>query len=211
MQRAPLGIKPVWTALSRNITGLSNFLFSPSLYIMKRMMQPSKTSRRCTRRWLLIIAVILVICAVLIGVVGTRACKEWLASKAATADINIESISIKSISLTTVTVDVAFSVQNTNPISAVLHRLAYVIYFEQDGSWVQLGTADRNEDTTIKAHSYTSIDVTNEIGTLSAAGALYQAYKQGGAVNLKVVGSAWVGIGPITMEIPFQRIEKIGF
>jgi LEA14-like dessication related protein len=108
-------------------------------------------------------------------------------------------------------VNVTLSVHNSSPISAVLHRVAYDIYFEEDDSWVHLGSADRSGDTTIKAKSSTNIDVINEIGTLSAAGALYQAYKQGGSVNLKVAGSAWVGIGPITTEVPFERIETVGF
>jgi len=157
------------------------------------------------------IAVVLVICAVMLGVFGTRACKEWLASKAATADVHITGISFIGISLTTVTVDVTFSVHNSSSIGAVLHRIAYDIYFEEDGRWVQLGSANRNEDTAIKANSYTSIDVINEIGTFSAAGAIYEAYKQGGSINLKVTGSAWVGIGPVSTEVPFERIEKIGF
>ncbi len=170
-----------------------------------------KIPKRCAPRWLLVTAVILVVCAVVFAVVGTRSCKEWLANKAAAADVHITGITLKDISLTTVTVNVTCSVHNSSPIGAVLHRVAYVIYFEEDGNWVQLGTADRSEDTTIKANSYTSLDITNEIEILSAAGALYQAYKQGGAVTLKVAGSAWVGIGPVSTEIPFERIEEVGF
>ncbi len=168
-----------------------------------------RISKSCAFRWLLVIAIILVVCAVVLAVMNTRSCKEWLANKA--TDVHITGISLKGVSLTTVTVDVTVSVHNSSPIGAVLHRIAYVIYFEEDGKWVQLGSADRSEDTTIKANSYTNIDLTNEIGTLSAAAALYQAYKQGGSVNLKVAGSAWVGIGPVSTEVPFERIETVSF
>jgi LEA14-like dessication related protein len=173
------------------------------------MMPCLKTSKRRIPRWLLVTAIILVVCIVVIAVMTTLVCKDWLANKA--ADVHVVGISLQSISLTTITANVTLSVHNSSPISAILHRVAYDIYFEEDGNWVHLGSADRSGDTTIKANSSTRIDVINEIGTFSAAGALYQAYKQGGSINLKVVGSAWVRIGPITMEIPFQRIEKIGF
>lgn len=167
-------------------------------------------SKRRIPRWLLVTTIILV-CVVVAAVMGTLICKEWIANKAANADVHVVGISLKSVSLTTITVNVTLSVHNSSPIGAVLHRVAYDIYFEESGNWVPLGNADKTEDTAIKANSSTNLDVINEIGTLSAAGALYQAYKQGGSVNLKVTGSAWVGIGPITMEVPFERIEKIGF
>jgi len=174
-------------------------------------MQRFKISKSCALRWLLVIAVILVVCAVVFAVIGTRSCKEWLVNKAATVDVDIVGTSLKDISLTTLTVDVTVSVHNSNPVSAVLHRIAYVIYFEEDGKWVQLGRADRSEDVMIKANSSTNFDIINKIGILSAIGALYQAYNQGGAATLKVTGSAWVGIGPVSTEVPFERIESVGF
>lgn len=174
-------------------------------------MQCFKISKSCALRWLLVIAIILVVCALVLSVMNMRSCKEWLTNKAATADVDIVGISLKDISLTTLTVDVTVSVHNPNPVGAVLHRIAYVIYFEEDGDWIQLGRADRTEDVMIKANSSTSFDIINKIEILSAIGALYQAYNQGGAATLKVAGSAWVGIGPMSTEVPFERIAKVGF
>ena len=162
------------------------------------------------RKWLLVIAIILVVCAVVLAVMNIRSCKEWLANKAATAEVNVVGISFKGISLTTVTVDVTVSVHNSNPIGASLHRIAYGIYFEEDGKWVQLGSADRTEDVAIRASSSTSFDIINQIETLPALAALYEMNNQGGSVNVKVTGSAWVGIGPVSVEVPFERIEKVG-
>jgi len=170
-----------------------------------------KISKSCALRWLLVIAIILVVCALVLSVMNMRSCKEWLTSKAATADVDIVGISLKDISLTTLTVNVTVSVHNSNPVSAVLHRIAYVIYFEEDGKWVQLGRADRSEDVNIKANSSTNLDIINKIEILSVIGALYQAYNQGRSVTLKVAGSAWVGIGPVSTEVPFERIERVGF
>ena len=170
-----------------------------------------KISKSCTLRWLLVIAVILVVCALVLSVMNMRSCKEWLTNKAATADVDIVGISLKDISLTTLTVNVTVSVHNSNPVGAVLHRIAYVIYFEEDGDWIQLGRADRSEDVNIKANSSTNLDIINKIEILSVIGALYQAYNQGRSVTLKVAGSAWVGIGPVSTEVPFERIERVGF
>lgn len=146
-----------------------------------------------------------------LGVIYAQSCREWLANRAASADVEVIGISFKSISLTTVTMDVSVSVNNTNRMGTVLKRIAYVIYFEENSRWVELGSADRTEDVTIKASSSTTFDIINEIGTLPAVAAIYKMYKQGGSVNLKVVGSAWVGIGPVSVEVPFERIEKVGF
>jgi LEA14-like dessication related protein len=170
-----------------------------------------RVSKSCARKWLLVIAIILVVCGIVLAVMNTRSCKEWLANKAASADVDIVGISFKGISLTAVTVDVTVSVHNSNPVGAVLHRIAYVIYFEEDGKWVQLGSADKTEDVTIKASSSTSFDIMNQIELLPAIAALYEMHNQGGVVTLKVAGSAWVGIGPVSVEVPFERIEKVGF
>ena len=170
-----------------------------------------KASKSCARKWLLVTAIIIGVSAVVFGIMNIRSCKEWLANRAATADVDVTGISFKGISLTTVTVDVTVSVHNSNSMGAVLRRIAYVIYVEEDGKWVQLGSADRTEDVTIKANSSTTFDIINQIELLSAAIALYEMYNQGGSVNLKVAGSAWVGIGPISVEVPFERIEKVGF
>jgi LEA14-like dessication related protein len=170
-----------------------------------------RVSKSCARKWLLVIAIILVVCGIVLAVMNTRSCKEWLANKAASADVDIVGISFKGISLTAVTVDVTVSVHNSNPVGAVLHRIAYVIYFEEDGKWVQLGSADKTEDVMIKASSSTSFDIMNQIELLPAIAALYEMHNQGGVVTLKVAGSAWVGIGPVSVEVPFERIEKVGF
>jgi len=167
--------------------------------------------KSCARKWLLVIVIIIVVGCIVGGVIGTRSCKEWLANKAANAEVDIVGISFKGISLTSVTVDVTVSVRNSNPVGAVLHRIAYTSYFEEDGKWVQLGSADRTEDVTIKASSSTSFDIMNQIELLPAIAALYEAHNQGGVVTLKVAGSAWVGIGPVSVEVPFERIEKVGF
>jgi len=174
-------------------------------------MKHLRVSKSSARKWLIIVAIILVVCAIVLTVVYAQSCKGWLANKAANADVDIVGISFTGISLTSVTVDVTVSVHNSNPVGAVLHRIAYVIYFEEDGRWVQLGSADKTEDVTIKAGSSTSFDIVNQIGLLSAAAALYEIYNQGGSVNLKVAGTAWVGIGPVNVEVPFERIQKVGF
>ena len=170
-----------------------------------------RVSKSCARKWFLVIAIILVVCAIVLAVVYSHSCKEWLANKAASADVDIVGISFKGISLTAVTVDVTVSVHNSNKVGAVLHRIAYTIYFEEDGKWVQLGSADKTEDVTIKASSWTSFDIMNQIELLPAVAALYEMYHQGGSVTLKVAGSAWVGIGPVSVEVPFERVEKVGF
>lgn len=175
------------------------------------MIHRLRVSHNCARKWLLVAAIILVVCAVVIAaVMGAWSCKDWLANKAANADVDIVGISFKGMSLTTVTVDVTVSVHNPNKVGAVLHRIAYTIYFEEDSKWVQLGSADRTEDVTIQASSSTSFDIMNQIGLLSAVAALYEMYHQGGLVTMKVAGSAWVGIGPISLEVPFERIEQVG-
>ena len=179
---------------------------------MKRLKCPPcpRLSRR-TAIILLIVFIIAAICVSLVVVLNSNWFKIWLGQKAVEADVQVVSVRLKDISMTTAMVEVSVCVKNTNPIGATLDKIEYVIYFEKDDEWVQLGRAEREEDIPIKAGDSTCFEVENKIDVLSAIVALYQAYKQDGLVNMKVSGTTWLKIWPVTVDIPFERIERVEF
>lgn len=160
---------------------------------------------------LLIVFIIAAVCVSLAVVLNSDWFKIWLGQRAVEADIEVVSVQLKDVSMTTAMVEVEVCAENTNPIGATLDKIEYVIYFEKDGEWVQLGRAERDEDIFIKAGESTCFELENKIDVLSAIVALYQAYKQGGSVDMKVSGTTWVKIWPVTVDIPFERIESVGF
>lgn len=179
---------------------------------MKRLKYPPcpRLSKR-TAIILLIVFIIAAICVSLVVVLNSNWFKIWLGQRAVEADIQVVSVRLKDISMTTAMVEVSVCVENTNPIGATLDKIEYVIYFEKDGEWVQLGRAEREEDIPIKAGESACFELENKIDVLSAIVALYQAYKQDGSVNMKVSGTTWLKIWPVTVDIPFERIESVGF
>ena len=166
--------------------------------------------KRSVLRWIVLGVVILAICITIVVIVIVPSCKTWLKEKAATADVDIAGVSLKDISLTSAMVEVTVCAQNPNSVGATLDRIAYVIYFEEDGKWVKLGSADKGDDVALKANGSTCFDIVNKLEIISAIRALYEAYNQQGSVNLKVEGSAWIKVWPMSFEIPFERIEKVG-
>lgn len=181
--------------------------------MVKRLKYPScpRLSRRTALTLLIVGLIVVAICVSLVVVLNSNWFKIWLGGKAVEADVQIVNVRLKDISMTTAMVEVTVCVQNTNPIGATLDKIEYVIYFEKDDEWVQLGRGDREDDIQIKAGDSTCFEVENKIDVLSAIAAMYQAYRQDGSVNMKVSGTTWLKIWPVTVDIPFERIEKVGF
>jgi len=179
---------------------------------VKRLKCPScpRLSRR-TAIILLVVFIVAAICVSLVVVLNSDWFKIWLGQRAVEADIEVVSVQLKDINMTTVMVEVSVCVENTNPIGATLDKIEYVIYFEREGEWIQLGRAERDEDIPIKAGESACFELENKIDVLSAIVALYQAYKQDGSVDMKVSGTTWLKIWPVTVDIPFERIESVGF
>ncbi len=179
---------------------------------MKRLKCPSRPvlSKRVAII-LLVVFIIVAVCVSLVVILNSNWFEIWLGQKAVEAEVEVTGMSLKDISMTTALVGVTVCVENTNPLSATLDRIEYVIYFEMGDQWVQLGRGERDEDIWVKAGESTCFEVENRIDVLSAIVALYQAYKQDGQVNMKVGGTARVRIWPVTVDIPFERIERVGF
>ncbi len=152
--------------------------------------------------------IILVICFLLVAVIVVRSCiSAEIENYAANADIT--SITLRDISLTKVTVDVTVRVENPNPIGATVDRIAYDIYFQRNDKWVHLGRADRTEDIVIGSNNSASLVVSNEIEVLSTIEMLLEAVRQGGTINLKVKGSVWIKVGPVSLKVPFEIIRTL--
>ena len=160
---------------------------------------------------LLFLAISAAICFALVAVMNMPSVKTWLGERLVGAEVDITDIDIEDFSLTNALVDITMEVENTKPSGVILDRIEYVIYFQEGEEWVQLGKAERTDDVVIRARSSTSFDITNDIEVISIIRAFYQAYNQKGSITLKVTGSAWVKLWPMTFEMPFEQIKTVGF
>jgi len=126
------------------------------------------------------------------------------------SEAEITRISLREIGFTKLMVDVTVRVENPNPIGATVDRIAYDLYFQLNDEWVFLGRADRTEDVAVGSHEFVSVEVTNEVGTLSAIAMVLQAISHEGVVTVKATGSVWIRVGPIALEVPFEHIRELG-
>jgi LEA14-like dessication related protein len=149
--------------------------------------------------------IVLVVCLAVVAILAARGfIGAWLGDYAANAQIT--SIAIRDISLRELTVDITFSVENPNPVGATIDRLAYDIYYlDANGEWVYLGKGDMTEDVAIGANDAVSLEVPNEIRTLSTIRMVRESIREGTDITVKAVGSAWVKVGPLVLEVPFER------
>ena len=159
---------------------------------------------------LLFLAISAAICFGVVAVMNIPSVKTWLGERLVGAEVDITDIDIEDFSLTNALVDITMEVENTKPSGVILDRIEYVIYFQEGEEWVQLGKAERTDDVVIRARSSTSFDITNDIEVISIIRAFYQAYSQDGSITLKVAGSAWVKLWPMTFEMPFEQIKTVG-
>ena len=173
-----------------------------------------KHSRRSPLKWLAfsIIIIIMVLAITAIVFLNVPSARTWLANKLASPKVDIGNMTLTSIGLTSAQVDVTVCVQNTKSTGVTLDRISYTIYFQAiNGNWLKLGTADRTEDVAIKGNSSTCFDMPNQVDIISSIIALYQAYEKQGPINVKVIGSAWVKLWLISVEIPFEQTRTISF
>lgn len=171
-----------------------------------------KHSKCSPLKWFVFVsvAILLSLCTFILVVMNVPSARTWLGNKLFTTDVDIEDIRLRELGLTSVLADVTVSVENTSSLGVTLDRIAYVIYFEEDGEWVELGEGERTDDVMIEAKGSTSFDITNRIEFMPSMMALYQVYNQGGSINLKVAGSAWLKVWAFSFEMPFERIKKLG-
>jgi LEA14-like dessication related protein len=153
-----------------------------------------------------VIVVICLVAATVVGLRGLISCQI----ESAVPRVQVTSIALREVSLTEVAVDVTVRVENPNSIGATIDRIAYDIHFRRNDDWVHLGEADRTEDVYIAGKEEASIDITHEVGTLSAVTMLSQVIRQAGKVDVRAQGTVWIKVGPVSMEVPFERIRTLG-
>jgi LEA14-like dessication related protein len=126
-----------------------------------------------------------------------------------TSNAEITGIALREISLSSLEMDVTVRVQNPNPIGAVVDQITYDIYFQQNDDWVYLGRGDRSEDAVIGSHDVVNLTVTHEVSTISTILMILGASGQNGDIALRVIGSVWLKIGPLTIEAPIDQIKQV--
>ena len=125
------------------------------------------------------------------------------------SNVEITEIALRSISLSTLEIDASMKIKNPNSIGAVIDRVTYDIYFQQDEDWIYLGEADRSDDIMIGANDVANVTVTHEVTTLSAVRMILGAFGQQGEILIRAIGRVWLKFGPVTIEVPFDLTRQI--
>ena len=148
---------------------------------------------------------VLVVCLAVVAILAARGfIGAWLGDYAANA--RVTSIAITDVSLRQLKVDITFELENPNPVGATIDKIAYEIYYlNTDGEWVYLGEGEMTEDVAVGANDTVSLVVPNEIRTVSTIRMVRESIREGTDINMKAVGSAWVKVGPLVLEVPFER------
>ncbi len=121
----------------------------------------------------------------------------------------ITAITLREVSLSQLEVAATVKVENVMPIGITVDRIAYNVYFLQNDDWIYLGQAERTEDIVVPGRGTTTVEISHEVRTLSAATMLLEAIRQMGQVDMMLSGSAKIAFGPLSLGVPFERTRTL--
>jgi LEA14-like dessication related protein len=116
--------------------------------------------------------------------------------------VTVGEIALSDISLQKMTVNTTVLIYNPNPIGARLNKVAFDVYYPDNGQ-NYLGHGEQT-NIDVKANDTTSVTIPVTVGTLKAAGAL-GSLLQKGSITLDVNGSAFVDVKVTSFEKPFRQ------
>ncbi len=120
--------------------------------------------------------------------------------------VNVESVTPSGIGLSSVTFNVKIAIDNPNPFGAHLTKLAFDIYYYDNG-YHYLGHGEK-KDISIKANGVTEVTVPVKVEDIQVLKTLFTLAKSG-KVKLKVKGTAYIDLKVTSFGIPFEEIKTI--
>jgi LEA14-like dessication related protein len=116
--------------------------------------------------------------------------------------VSVGEIALSDISLQKMTVNTTVLIHNPNPIGARLNRVAFDVYYPDDGP-TYLGHGEQT-NIDVKANDTTSVTIPVTVGTMRAAEAFASLLRKG-SITLEVNGSAFVDVKVTSFEKPFRQ------
>lgn len=121
--------------------------------------------------------------------------------------VTVDGVTVENVTLQSVDLSLQVTVENPNPVGATLTRVAFDVYFLDDGRWVFLAHGERG-GFSIRPRGTTTVSVPVTVDNLRLVQALLRGL-QDGTVTLRVSGSGVLDYGIATFEVPFDRTMEV--
>ena len=121
--------------------------------------------------------------------------------------VSVSDISVKGVTPQNLNLDVHVIIDNPNPVGANLTKVAFDIYYLENGQSKYLGHGEKN-NVEIRKQGQTTVTVPVVVENQQAINALMEAAKKG-AITIKTSGSAFLDLQVTTFEIPFETSNEI--
>lgn len=121
--------------------------------------------------------------------------------------ITLAGVTVENVTPGSIDLSLHLIVDNPNPIGATLARIAFDVYFFDDGQWVFLAHGERG-GFTIRPNDETTVSIPVTVDNLRLVQALFRGLADGTLV-LRASGSGVVDYGIVTFEVPFDRTVEV--
>lgn len=120
--------------------------------------------------------------------------------------ISVEKVSVSSLSLQDLGLDVTLSITNPNALGITLKSLSFDIYYQHEGEWVFLSHGEQNGITIKPGENHVTVPVTVNNAELlrSLLGLLMK-----GEMPIRIKGTAAPDILGLAPKIPFTHTTTI--
>lgn len=116
--------------------------------------------------------------------------------------VTVQDIELADVSLRTLTVNTTVLIHNPNPFGATLNRVAFDVYYLDDGE-NYLGHGEKS-GFDIRENGNTTVTIPVSIGTVPAMNAMASLVSKG-SITLNVNGSAFIDVKVTSFETKFTR------
>ena len=134
-------------------------------------------------------------------------CLSGCSTRLAEPTVTVTNLTVKEITLSSLTVLARVQVTNPNPVGITVANLSFDLFYATGEGEQYLGHGGR-ENLVIPKDSTTSFDIPVEIGSLQALQALGVAL-QDRSLTLIVRGTAAVDLKITTVKIPFEKRQVV--
>ncbi|WP_332450890.1 LEA type 2 family protein [Methanoculleus sp.] len=121
--------------------------------------------------------------------------------------VTVENVTVENITLQSVDLSLQVTIENPNPIGATLNRVAFDVFFLDDGQWVFLAHGERG-GFSVRPRGTTTVSIPVTVDNLRLVQALLRGLSDG-TITLRVSGSGVLDYGVATFEIPFDRTTEV--
>jgi len=143
-----------------------------------------------------------VLCILVLAGVLSTGCSSLLVRP----QVSVTAVSLSSITLSNLEVEVTFSVENQNPVGITLESLSFDLYSKRNDDWFYLSHGEKTGIEIAPGHNEVTIPVV--VNNYELLASLASSIARG-EITLQVRGTASAGVFGLTWDIPFIHTETV--